>query len=219
MALTKKQKEVYDYIIDYQNVYGHPPTQREIKDFFGLKSFGSVQKYLQYLKNNGLLEKTQIVDQSEIKVRGIEIASPKKSDKNVDPLGDWQVPLLGQVAAGAPLLNFNQVTESVVIPPHFFKKGEELFALKVKGDSMIEAGILNNDLAICHKAHQLKNGDISVFNYNQEITLKNFKKNKNGIELISANQNYQPIKINFDLLKDHEHFSIIGCLKGIIRDY
>ena len=204
MAITKKQKEFYDYIVAYNQEHGHSPTQKEIKDHFGLKSFGSVQKYLQYLNKEGLLE-TQWNQR-----RSLEI----KADAPVDTDSD-QIPLLGLVAAGNPIEAIENPTNTIAVPKNLLKGGFRYFALTVKGDSMIEAGILENDVLVCRSTKEARNGQIVVAVVNGEATVKTFSQQKKSIELLPANKNYSPIIVDETV----EDFKIVGNLVGLLRSY
>ena len=207
MALTKKQKEVYDFIAAYQEHHGHSPTQNEIKDHFGLKSLGSVQKYLQYLNKEGVLE-TQWNHR-----RGIEVKSAPIHHYDND---SDQIPLLGLVAAGNPIEAIENPTNTIVVPRHFLKGGFRYFALTVKGESMIEAGILDGDVIVCRSTKEARNGQIVVAVIDGEATVKTLSlQNKKKIELLPANSNFSPIVID-EYITD---FKIVGTLVGLLRSY
>jgi repressor LexA len=202
MAITKKQKEFYDYIVAYNKEHGHSPTQKEIKDHFGLKSFGSVQKYLQYLNKEGLLESQWN------QRRSLEIKSETESDSD-------QIPLLGLVAAGNPIEAIENPTNMISVPKYLLKGGFRYFALTVKGDSMIDAGILENDVLVCRSTKEARNGQIVVAVVNGEATVKTFSQQKKSIELLPSNKNYSPIVIDETV----EDFKVVGNLVGLLRSY
>jgi repressor LexA len=207
MALTKKQKEVYDYLSDYHEHHGHPPTQNEIKEHFGLKSLGSVQKYLQYLNKEGLLE-THWNQR-----RGVEIKSPQASSHDSD---SENIPLLGLVAAGNPILAIENPTNTIAVPRHFLKGGFRYFALTVKGDSMIDAGILEGDVIVCRSTKEARNGQIVVAVIDGEATVKTLSlQNKKRLELLPSNKNYSPIVVD----ENTNDFKIVGTLVGLLRSY
>lgn len=207
MALTKKQKEVYDYIAAYQDHHGHSPTQNEIKDHFGLKSLGSVQKYLQYLNKEGVLE-TQWNHR-----RGIEVKSPQGHELESD---SDHIPLLGLVAAGNPIEAIENPTNTIAVPRHFLKGGFRYFALTVKGESMIEAGILEGDVIVCRSTKEARNGQIVVAVIDGEATVKTLSlQNKKRLELLPANKNFSPILVD----ENCTDFKIVGTLVGLLRSY
>jgi SOS regulatory protein LexA len=204
MAITKKQKEFYDYIVAYNKEHGHSPTQKEIKDHFGLKSFGSVQKYLQYLNKEGLLESQWN------QRRSLEIKSETPAESDSD-----QIPLLGLVAAGNPIEAIENPTNMISVPKYLLKGGFRYFALTVKGDSMIDAGILENDVLVCRSTKEARNGQIVVAVVNGEATVKTFSQQKKSIELLPSNKNYSPIVIDETV----EDFKVVGNLVGLLRSY
>lgn len=204
MAITKKQKEFYDYIVAYNKEHGHSPTQKEIKDHFGLKSFGSVQKYLQYLNKEGLLESQWN------QRRSLEIKSETPTESDSD-----QIPLLGLVAAGNPIEAIENPTNMISVPKYLLKGGFRYFALTVKGDSMIDAGILENDVLVCRSTKEARNGQIVVAVVNGEATVKTFSQQKKSIELLPSNKNYSPIVIDESI----EDFKVVGNLVGLLRSY
>lgn len=203
MALTKKQKEFYDFIVAYNQEHGHSPTQKEIKDHFGLKSFGSVQKYLQYLSKEGLLE-SQWNQRRSLEIKDTEI----ESDSD-------HIPLLGLVAAGNPIEAIENPTNTIAVPRTFLKGGYRYFALTVKGDSMIEAGILEGDVVVCRSTKEARNGQIVVAVINGEATLKTISYQKKAIELLPSNKNYSPIVVD----ETTGDFKIVGNLVGLLRSY
>jgi SOS regulatory protein LexA len=207
MGLTKKQKEVYDYIVAYQDHHGHSPTQNEIKDHFGLKSLGSVQKYLQYLNKEGVLE-THWNHR-----RGIEVKSSQVTDLESD---SDHIPLLGLVAAGNPIEAIENPTNTIAVPRHFLKGGFRYFALTVKGESMIEAGILEGDVIVCRSTKEARNGQIVIAVIDGEATVKTYSlQNKKRIELLPANKLFSPIIVD----ENKSDFKIVGTLVGLLRSY
>ncbi len=207
MALTKKQKEVFDYIQSYHDHHGHAPTQNEIKDHFGLKSLGSVQKYLQYLNKEGLLESHWN------QRRGVEVKAPQNINTDSD---SEHIPLLGLVAAGNPILAIENPTNTIAVPRHFLKGGFRYFALTVKGESMIEAGILEGDVIVCRSTQEARSGQIVVAVIDGEATVKTLAiQNKKRLELLPANKNFSPIIID----ENSTDFKIVGTLVGLLRSY
>lgn len=205
MSITKKQKEVYDYIVQYGQKNGYAPTQKEIKDHFSLKSFGSVQRYLKYLIEAGHLETDWNAR------RGLKpVSAPTPSSSGLS------IPLLGDVAAGNPIEAIEKADEHIQVPFELLPKNTaSLFALRVRGDSMIEDGILENDLIICRQQKDARQGQTVVAVINGEATVKNFFRQKNTIELHPANQRLRPF-----ILDEHSgDVQIAGVLVGLLRSY
>jgi repressor LexA len=153
MALTKKQKEVLDFITEYVRENGYSPTQKEIQAFFGFKSLGSVQDYIKYLTTGGYL------NNDSHSVRGL---MPSTVQQNSE-----EIPLLGNIAAGTPIEAIEN-TDMISVPVHMLGRGQH-YALKVRGESMIEEGILSGDIAIIKHATNAENGQIVVEKVLQKI--------------------------------------------------
>lgn len=197
MALTKKQKEVLDYITEYVREHSFSPTQKEIQEHFGFKSLGSVQDYIKYLSNGGYL-----VNDSH-SVRGLMPATVQQNSE--------EIPLLGSVAAGIPIEAIEN-SDMISVPTHMLGRGTH-YALRVKGESMIEEGILSGDIALIKHQTQAENGQIVVAVVDNETTLKRYFKKAKQIELHPANKTMKPI-----IIKDRE-CEVRGLLVGLIRTY
>ncbi len=197
MALTRKQKEVLDYITEYVRGNGYSPTQKEIQENFGFKSLGSVQDYIKYLTNGGYLQN------DSHSVRGLMPAAVQQNSE--------EIPLLGSIAAGIPIEAIEN-TDMISVPVQMLGRGKH-YALKVKGESMIEEGILSGDIAIIKHVTQAENGQIVVAVVENETTLKRYFKKAKQIELHPANKTMKPI-----IIKDKE-CEIRGLLVGLIRSY
>lgn len=233
MGLTAKQKDFYQYIVSYFEEKGHAPTQKEIKEHFGLKSFGSVQKYIQYLIKEGLLESNwnerrgiQLQDhrllketKKVIKDHGLDQLNEINIHKNYSSVYDDMVtmPLLGDIAAGVPIEAIEKESEKISLPKALFpmlKSHEKYFALTVKGDSMTGSGILQGDIVIIRQQNTAHSKEIVAAQIDDEVTLKTFSKQNNHISLIASNPAYAPIIV--DGLKP---FKILGILVGLVRNY
>lgn len=201
MSLTKKQKQVFDYICEYINEHEYSPTQLEIKEHFGFKSLGSVQDYIRYLKNSGHLTN------DPNSVRGLTpCTSTDKENTNV-----IDIPLHGKVAAGNPIEAI-EGNEMISVPTAMLGKGTH-YALTISGQSMIEDGILDGDVIVVKEQNNAHNGDTVVAVINNEATVKRFYKKNKTIELHPANSSMQPIIVN------DGDFQIKGVLVGLIRAY
>ena len=196
--LTKKQKEVLDYITDYIQNEGVSPTQKEIKEHFGFKSFGSVQRYLKYLQDHDLISNEWNAR------RGIQLVNKKTSNES-------NLPLLGSIAAGNPIEAIES-SERIEVPAHLFNPKKTNFCLQISGDSMIEKGIIDGDIVIIEKKQVAEQGEIVAAIIENEATLKILKKEKDHIKLMPANKKYRPITVN-------DNFKIAGVLVGLLRSY
>ena len=198
-TLTPKQQQIYDYILSFSDEHGYPPSVREIAAAVNLKSPATVHFHMKGLREAGL------ITQAEGKTRAITINDSARTKRD-------QVPLVGYVAAGAPILAQENIEEYIT-----FDTGGltgEHFALKVRGESMLEAGILPDDLVIVHQQPLARNGDIVVALFEDEATEKTFRREADGhIWLYPENSSgeYQPI--------DGEGCSILGRVVAVIRRY
>ncbi len=231
MALTLKQKQFYEYICQYKAKYGVAPTQKEMKEHFQLKSFGSVQKYLQYLMKEGLIENHWN------ERRGVEALPLKSNPENFHQLhqsNDYEnsgpyhffssdksplihVPLLGNIAAGVPILAVENHSEVLSLSTEMFPQlnhRAQYFALKVQGDSMINAGILPGDTALFQHQNHAKPKSIIAAMIHDEVTLKTFKVQGDRTFLSPANDRYKEREITAD-----DHFQILGVMIGLARSY
>lgn len=197
MALTKKQKDVLDFITEYVRENGYSPTQKEIQQNFGFKSLGSVQDYIKYLTNGGYL------NNDSHSVRGLMPSTVQQNSEDI--------PLLGNIAAGTPIEAIEN-SDMISVPVHMLGRGRH-YALKVKGESMIEDGILSGDIAIIKHQTQAENGQIVVAVVDNETTLKRYFKKSKQVELHPANKSMKPI-----VIKDKE-CEIRGLMVGLIRTY
>lgn len=198
MALTKKQKDVLDFITDFVREKGFAPTQKEIQEFFGFKSLGSVQDYIKYLTQGGYL------NNDANSVRGL-------TPSHMSSQGTEEIPLLGSIAAGVPIEAIEH-SDTIAVPTTMLLKGTH-YALRVKGESMIEDGILNGDTAVIRHQTSADNGQIVVAVVENETTLKRYYKKAKQIELHPANSSMKPI-----IIKDRE-CEIRGVMVGLIRVY
>jgi repressor LexA len=201
MSLTKKQKQVLDFIKDYIDENEVSPTQVEIQEHFGFKSLGSVQDYIRYLKNAGYLEN------DANSVRGLKPVDPESnlSENSI------AIPLHGSVAAGNPIEAI-EGNETIDIPAYMVRRGHH-YALTVSGESMIEDGILDGDVIVVKEQNTAQNGDTVVAVIDNEATVKRYYKKSKQIELHPANSTMKPIIV------EGGDFHIKGILVGLVRSY
>ena len=194
--ITEKVKELYDYIRSFQRENRFPPTVREIQAHFGIKSTASVSYYLKQLEADGL------INRGKQKKRCIEVVGETKVS---------DIPLLGDIAAGTPILAVENVDSYVPLPEDFFGKGGSLFMLRVRGKSMIEIGIEDGDFVIIRSQETAENGEIAAVLIDNEVTLKRFYKEKDHFVLHPENSQMQDIIT--------ENADILGVLVGLMRRY
>lgn len=207
--LTDRQEEILNFIQQFQQESGYPPTLREIGKRFDISSTFGVKRHLDALSKKGYLN---ILSNAS---RGISITKDELFNSvhiDISEKGDNKIPIVGRVAAGSPIFAEENIEGSVLIDPTFIKKSENCFALKVKGDSMIDAGIFEGDLVIISPQSIASNGDIIVARINDEVTVKVYEFINQVIKLIPQNKNYDPI-----VIQNKEEFSIVGKVTGVLR--
>lgn len=197
-----KQIEIYEFIKEQIIEKGYPPSVREICKGVGLSSTSSVHGHLSKLEKKGLIRR------DSTKPRTIEILK-----EPIVPKEMVNIPILGKVTAGTPILAVENIEDTFPISLNFIPSNKDLFMLKISGESMIDAGILDGDLAIIEKTNTAKNGEIVVALIDNEVTLKRFFKEDEHIRLQPENKNMDPI-----ILED-DSVSIVGKLAGIFRRY
>lgn len=185
-SITAKQLEVLRCISDHVHNLGYPPTVREICQTVGLSSTSTVHGYLQRLQNRGFIQR------DPTKPRTLEIT---KSGRQALGLTQEQIPMLGVVTAGAPILALQeQASDFFPLPPNLKVTDQNLFMLTIQGDSMINAGILDGDAVIVRQQATAENGEIVIaMNADNEATCKRFFKEAHQIRLQPENEAYEPI--------------------------
>lgn len=197
MKLTERQQEVLDLIRRYADETGYPPTRADIARELGFRSANAAEEHLKALARKGAIE--MIAGAS----RGIRISEENKG-----------IPVVGRVAAGNPILAQEHIEEYCALPSSFFHPPANYF-LKVKGDSMIEAGIFEDDLLAVHTTTEAQNGQIVVARIDDEVTVKRLQRtrSKHQILLLPENARYSPIEVD---LREQD-FAIEGLSVGVLR--
>jgi repressor LexA len=195
-TLTDIQREVLKYVQDHLTQTHRPPTVREVMRHFKWNSPQSARKHLLALEEKGYLEREDRM------ARGLKIVD----DSSVG----ISIPVLGRVAAGLPLLAEENREGTMVVDPSMARGGKSLFALTVRGDSMVNAHILPGDKVIVQQTTHAAPGEIVVALVEGEATVKTFRKTSSKIILEPANPKYQPIVVN-----EHQDFRIIGKVVGV----
>ena len=200
-VITERQQEVLDFISSFTKKNNFPPTVREISEYFSI-SLRAVQDHIAALQKKGYLAQTQK------RARSLSVITGASS---VTQTYVRQVPLLGTVAAGKPLLSEENLDGYVNLTEPFVRPGKSYFALRVRGQSMIEAGILEGDLAVVEQSNTAVDGQIVVAVIDNALTLKRFYKESDRIRL-------QPENAAFDPIYSRE-VTIVGILTNIVRTY
>ena len=181
--LTKRQREIFEYISSYLASHGYPPTVREIGKAVGLHSSSTVHAHLSKLEKLGVLKR------DPTKPRAMEVLV-EKAKQAVKPAG---LPLVGQVAAGEPVVAEENIEEYLQVPDMIGGESGD-YILKVRGDSMIDAGILEDDFVVVRSADTARDGEIVVAEIEGEATVKRFFKEKDHIRLQPENKRMKPIR-------------------------
>lgn len=197
---NEKQNEIYKFLLEFTKSKGYPPSVREIGQAVALKSTSTVHGHLKRLEKKGLIYR------DPTKPRALEIVELSAQKKEL-----LNIPIIGKVTAGLPILATENVEDVFSLPIDYIKHNRDLFILKVTGNSMIEVGINDGDLAIIEQCQTAKNGEIVVALIDNEATIKTFYKEEDHIRLQPENKTLKPI-----IVKD---CSILGKLVGLYRAY
>jgi repressor LexA len=181
---TQRQREVLTFIAEYIHSHSYPPTIREVADHFAISVKGAYD-HVAALKRKGRIKLGE-----DKRSRTMELV---RTDGDREYFGIVDIPILGVVAAGRPILAEENWDGSIPVHASFLKKNRQYFALKVRGDSMKDAGILDKDTALIQKQNTARNGDIVVAVVDEAVTLKRFFKETNRIRLQPENTAYNPI--------------------------
>jgi len=196
--ITPRRQQILDYLIETAQERGYPPSLREIAKAVALKSPSTVLFHLRVLERVGLIERTPSLNRA---IRSVTGGSEPRAEANY-------VPVLGTVPAGEPLLATENIESRVPVPEEMFP-GQNLFMLRVSGDSMIEAGILDGDMVVVSQQSTAEAGEIVVALLEDEATVKYFHPTQDAIELRPANPNMEPIV--------SDRAEVIGKVVGVIR--
>lgn len=195
VQLTKMQQRIYDYIAQTIRTQGYPPSVREIGDAVGLKSPSTVHFHLKHMEELGVIGK------GAGKGRALTLTEPLPEEN--------QIPIVGTVAAGTPILAEECIEDYLTFDTQGLS-GEH-FALKVRGESMVGAGILPNDLVVVHRQQEAHSGEIVVALFEDEATVKTLRRRDGHVWLMPENPAYDPI--------DGTHAQIVGKVVAVVRRY
>ncbi|MCB1641919.1 MAG: transcriptional repressor LexA [Xanthomonadales bacterium] len=206
-TLTARQRQILDWIIAFQRDQGAPPTRLEICRAFGFRSPNAAESHLRALADKGA------IDLTGGRARGIRLPARSNSERSLARSGRRNsLPLIGQVAAGSPILAEQNVEDEIELGGQSFKPTAH-YLLRVRGDSMIDAGILDGDLLAVHRTQTASDGQIVVARLGEEVTVKRLRHAGDRILLLPANPAYAPIEVN----ADGEPCSIEGLGVGVLR--
>ncbi len=205
--LTARQQEIWQFLVDYVDRHGYPPTVREIGEAVGLASPSTVHAHLANLERAGLLRR------DPTKPRALDLIGHRRESRAEEAPPELQkLPLLGQIAAGGPLLAEENVEDEIAVPEPLGRRAD--FLLRVKGESMIDAGILDGDILVVQRAQDARNGEIVVAlagddESADEATVKTFYRENGRVRLQPENESLEPIYA--------DHVQILGRVTGVFR--
>ncbi|MCQ2123524.1 MAG: transcriptional repressor LexA [Fibrobacter sp.] len=206
-GLTPRQEEILEYIKKYSKENRMPPTVREIGNRFEISSTNGVRSILAALIKKGYINRSPRLS------RGIEILNTGDEAEQTETVSNTiEIPIVGRVAAGTPILAVQNLEGTVTIDRDFLACRSDVFALRVKGDSMINAGIFDGDLIFARQQKTADRGEIIVAQVDNEATVKYYHPAADHVELRPANPNYRPI-----VVKKDKDFSIAGRVIGVMR--
>lgn len=205
-GLTRRQEMVLEYITESIMNRGYPPTLREIGTHMGIRSTNGVNDHLRALERKGYLKREDMKSRA---LRPVQMET--SSDDNVA-----EIPLVGRVAAGEPVLAEQNIEDTIAIDRYLIGHHPEVFALKVRGDSMIDAGIHHGDTVFVRKQLHAERNDIAVVMIGDEATVKYFQPERDFVRLQPANPTYAPIIIRKE---DFRPTQILGIVVGLFRRF
>jgi repressor LexA len=197
--LTERQTKILNYIREVTKTRNYPPSVREIGENVGLSSSSTVHNHLNQLERRGLIKRDPSKSRTVQLVQDADIDQKRRNAVSV--------PVVGNVAAGSPILAEQNIEDHVLLSPELAKDG--YFLLRVRGDSMINAAILDNDLVLVRPQHEASNGSIVVALVDGDATVKRFERSNGHVKLIPENPAYEPIVAT--------NVSLVGVVRGVIR--
>jgi repressor LexA len=215
--LTDRQQQILDLVQSAIERTGAPPTRAEIATELGFKSANAAEEHLQALARKGVIElvggtSRGIRLRSEA-LRALNQMRGKQYSLALPGIAQLSLPLVGRVAAGSPILAQEHIDQTYMVEASMFPRRPD-YLLKVRGMSMRDAGIMDGDLLAVQKAHDAKNGQIVVARLGDEVTVKRFRRNRNTIELLPENPDFEPIVVT----SGETDFVIEGLAVGLIRN-
>ena len=197
--LTERQTKILDYIRYVTRVRSYPPSVREIGEAVGLSSSSTVHNHLNQLERRGLIKRDPSKSRTVQLVQDVDVDNQRRNAVSV--------PVIGNVAAGAPILAEQNIEDHVLLSPDMAQEG--FFLLKVRGESMINAGIFDGDMVLVRPQQEAPNGSIVVAMVDGDATVKRFERGNGHVKLIAENPAFEPIVTT--------NVSLVGVVRGVIR--
>ena len=204
-VLTKRQQQIFEFILSNIDKFGYPPSIPEIQENFFFKSPNAVKDHLEALERKGYIARRPH------KSRGLEILKSTSLRNNNDSV--TEVPIVGRVSAGTPILAEENVEGTIFVDKSLVRNNRGMFVLRVKGTSMVNAGVLDGDFVLVRQQPTAEQGEMVVALIEDEATVKRFYKEKNKIRLQPENDTMEPIIVD----PRESNVSIIGKIEGVIR--
>ncbi|PRY69225.1 transcriptional repressor LexA [Halomonas ventosae] len=207
-SLTARQQNVYDFIVKTMNELGYPPTRAEISRALGFKSANAAEEHLRALERKGAIKVIRGTS------RGIRLPAQEPEAANDEGLDEpaQGLPIIGEVAAGSPILAAEHIDRYCPLPPEYFTPRAD-YLLRVRGLSMKDAGILEGDLLAVHRTERIRDGQIVVARLEDEVTVKRFHRQGHVVTLQAENPDFAPIEVDLR----HDPLEIEGIGVGVIR--
>ncbi len=207
-SLTARQQNVYDFIVKTMNEQGYPPTRAEISRALGFKSANAAEEHLRALERKGAIKVIRGTS------RGIRLPAQEPEAANDEGLEETLqgLPIIGEVAAGSPVLAAEHIDRYCPLPPEYFTPRAD-YLLRVRGLSMKDAGILEGDLLAVHRTERIRDGQIVVARLEDEVTVKRFHRQGHVVTLEAENPDFAPIEVDLR----HDPLEIEGIGVGVIR--
>ena len=202
--LTDRQSEILKLIRELMEVSGYPPTRAEIAERMGFKSVNAAEQHLRALEKKGAIEIAEGAS------RGIRLRDARPANRSVRLM---ELPVVGRVAAGSPMLAEEHLQGSYQIDPNLFTPRAD-YLLKVRGMSMRDAGILEGDLLAVHKTQDVRTGQIVVARLADEVTVKRLRRRGQAVQLLPENPDFEPIEVD----PRRDNLTIEGLAVGVIRN-
>lgn len=209
--LTKRQQEIFDFILECITTNGAPPTRVEIAEHFGFRSANAAEDHLKALDKKGHIELRSGTSRGIVVSESARMSS--MNDNDSPELGNSDgMAVIGDVAAGAPIFASQHIQKMVSVDQSLFSEKAD-FLLKVRGDSMINIGIFEQDLLAIRKASTARDNEIVVARIDDEVTVKRYQRHGASVSLIAENDDYSPIEVDLQT----QSFAIEGIVVGLIR--
>ena len=202
--LTKRQGEILDFLKGWIDEHGYPPTRIEIAQALGFRSPNAAEDHLKALARKGAIEMISGAS------RGIRLIDTAEDDQ--PEVAENELPIVGRVAAGSPILAQQHIDSTCPVSPDFFKPRAD-YLLQVRGMSMKDAGILDGDLLAVHITREARNGQLVVARLDDEVTVKRFERKGSKVWLLPENSDFEPIEVDLK----HQELVIEGLGVGVIR--